>query len=119
MTITERITNAVQAMEFLEECGFKLTERVPWGMADSRQIMDLVTEAARGVFQPNPWTTNEAWARYHHQDLEKFSDTQLWREVERAKFLLVWHEDPGEWVTERLKACQDELSKRQRKAKGK
>lgn len=114
---TQRITNAAQAMEFLEQCGFKLTERVPWGMADSQQIMDLFTEAARGVFVPNAWTTNEAWARYHHQDVEGLTETELWREVERAKFLLVWHERPGEWVTERLRACQAEQAQRAKKAK--
>lgn len=115
--MTQRITNAAQAMEFLEQCGFRLTERVPWGMADSQQIMDLITEAARGVFVPNAWTTNEAWARYHQQDVEGLTDFQLWQEVERARWLMIWHEKPGEWVQERLDVCQAEIARRQKKGK--
>ena len=119
MTITSRITSATQAMEYLEGCGFKLTERLPWGMNDSRQIMELFTEAAHGVFQPNPWTTNEAHARFYHQDLGQLSDKALWREVERARWIMVWHDDPGEWVEERMRVCQAELAKRQKKSQGK
>jgi len=108
-----------QAIALLERAGINLEERLPWGMSTSRQIMELFTEAARGVFVPNQFTTDTAWARYHFQDVENMTDVQLWRDVERAKFLLVWHEDPGEWIADRMRACQAEMTKRQKKATAK
>lgn len=116
MTITQRMTPQ-QAIDFLESIGVNLQERLPMGLATSRQVMELFTECAKGVFMPQQFASVEQWERCHHQDLERLTDKQLWCEVERAKWLMVWHEDAGEWVEERLHICQAEIAKRQKKAK--
>lgn len=105
------------AMRLLESAGINLEERLPWGLSTSRQIMELFTEAARGVFTPDQFQSDAQFERFYHRDLARLSDGDLWKEIERAKFIVIWHEDAGEWVTERMHLCQGEVARRRSKGK--
>jgi len=78
----------------------------------SSGLVDQVLSALRVVFVPDSFASIEAARRYAHEDLPRLSERQLWQELERARFLLAWLDDPDPWLSERFKAVEAEQRRR-------
>lgn len=77
--------------------------------------VDGLVDAMADRFVGRPALTNEGMRRHEQHDPRDLGDGDLWREEERAKWLLVWlapsdHRLP--WIVERLKALGDEQRRR-------
>jgi hypothetical protein len=85
-----------------------------WPFTGETLATELV-DAMRLTFVPDPRLTADGARRWQHDDLPAFDEVRLWQETERGRFLAAWldreHRHYG-WITERLKACQEEMRRR-------
>lgn len=96
--------------------GHGLYDLAPDNPITSQQAVTMLWAMIEGAFLPRPLLSECQAQRCAHEDLPLLDDTQLWREMKRAETLLIWTDEPHEWIVARHHACQDEI--RCRKSKG-
>ena len=65
---------------------------------------------------PRPLKSDRELRRWLHQDMQAASDVDLWREHQRLRLRLIFDDQPGSWLLERLSRIRNE--KADRRARG-
>ncbi len=73
-------------------------------------VRPTVTGVDTGLV-PDPYASLEAWARYHHYDLDELDDVGLWIERRRIEYAIIGGRRQG-WLLERLKRLAEEQKRR-------